>query len=125
MRDRAAAGADLHHLDHRNPQRQSGAFAEPPDPRDLERARGLRLAIVDQADLRGGAAHVERQHVGDAALPRDGGGEDRAAGGPAFHQADREAARGLDRGQAAARQHQEHRRRRCRCSRSPSSRPRR
>ena len=36
MRDRAAAGADLHHLDHRNPQRQSRSFAEPPDPRDLE-----------------------------------------------------------------------------------------
>ena len=36
MRDRAAAGADLHHLDHRNPQRQTGAFAEAADPRDLE-----------------------------------------------------------------------------------------
>ena len=109
MRDGAAAGTDLHHLDHGNPQWQTGAFAEAPDACDLERARGLRLAIVDQADLRGGAAHVERQHVGDAAFARDGGGEDCATGGTAFHQADRETTGGFDRGQAAARQHQEHR----------------
>ena len=59
MRDRAAAGTDLHHLDYGNPQRQTGAFAEPSDASDLEGACGLRSAVVDQADLRGGAAHVE------------------------------------------------------------------
>ena len=64
MRDRAAAGADLHHLDHRDAQRQAGALPEASDARDLEGARGLRLAVIDQADLRRRAAHVERQHVG-------------------------------------------------------------
>ena len=110
LRDGAAAGADLHHLDHRDAQRQAGALAEAADPGDLEAAGGLRLVIVDQADLRRGAAHVEGQHVGDPALAGDIGGEDRPAGRPAFHQADREAAGGVDRGQAAAGQHQEDRR---------------
>ena len=39
-RDRAAAGADLDHLDHRNAQRQAAAFEEAIDPRDFQgRAR--------------------------------------------------------------------------------------
>ena len=57
--DRAAAGADLDHLDHRDAQRQAAALEEAVLPRDLEGARMLRLAVVDQADLGGGAAHVE------------------------------------------------------------------
>ena len=72
---RAAAGADLHHLDHRDPQRQPGSFAEPPDAGDLERAGGLRLAVIDQADLRRGAAHVERQHAVEPAFAARCGAE--------------------------------------------------
>ena len=42
-RDRAAAGADLDHLDDRDAQRQPAAFLETVDARDLEGAVGLRL----------------------------------------------------------------------------------
>ena len=57
--DRAAAGADLDHLDHRDAQRQAAALQEAVLPRHLEGARMLRLAVVDQADLGRRAAHVE------------------------------------------------------------------
>ena len=57
--DRAAAGADLDHLDHRDAQRQAAALQEAVLPRHLEGARMLRLAVIDQADLGGRAAHVE------------------------------------------------------------------
>src|SRR5215471_208204 len=50
-RDRAAAGADLDHFDHRNAQRQPAALEKAVDPRHLEGARGLRLRLVDEADL--------------------------------------------------------------------------
>ena len=107
--DRAAAGADLDHLDDRDAQWQAAALLEAVDPRDLEGAVGLRLQIVDQADLRGRAAHVVGQHLVEPALPGDLGGEDRAAGGAGFDEPHREADRGLDRGQPAARQHQKQR----------------
>ena len=110
MRDRPAAGADLHHLDHRNPQRQPRTFAEPADARHLERPRRLRLEIVDQADLRRRAAHIERQHIVQPAFARNLGGENRPARRPAFHQPDRETARGFNRRQPATGQHQKHRR---------------
>src|SRR6516165_10753811 len=58
-RDRAAAGADLDHFDHRDAQRQPAALEKAVDPRHLEGARGLRLRLVDEADLRGRPAHVE------------------------------------------------------------------
>ena len=63
----------------------------------------LRLAVIDQADLGGGAAHVERQHLVEAALAGQRRGQDGAAGRARFDQADRELARGLERGEAAAR----------------------
>ena len=105
-RDRAATGADLHHLGHRHAQRQAAALQVAPDARHLELARLLRAAAADVADLGGGAAHVEGQHLGDAGFARDAGREDRAARRAGFHQAHREAARGLQRGEAAARGHQ-------------------
>ena len=58
-RDRAAAGADLDHLDHGYAERQTAAFGEAIDPRHLEHPRGLGARFVDKADLRRGAAHVE------------------------------------------------------------------
>ena len=63
----------------------------------------LRLAVVDQADLGGGAAHVERQDLVEAALARQRRRQDGAAGRARFDQPDRELARGLERGEAAAR----------------------
>ena len=110
MRDRSAASADFHHLDHWYPQRQARSLAESADAGDFKRAGGLRLEVFDQADFRGSAAHVERQNVVQAALPGDMGREDRPAGRAAFHQTDRKAAGGFDRRQAPARHHQEQRR---------------
>ena len=69
-RDRAAAGADLDHVDHRDAHRDAAALGETIGSRDLEMARLLRGVVVDQRDLRGGAAHVERQRAVVAAAAR-------------------------------------------------------
>src|SRR5262249_58664809 len=90
--DGAPAGADLHHLDHRDAQRQTTALEEAVLARNLEGARMLRLAVVDEANLRRRAPHVERQNLVEAALPGQTGGEDGAAGRPRLHQADRQTA---------------------------------
>ena len=62
--DRAAAGADLDHVDHRRLDRQAGAALEAVHARRLHHRRDLGAAVLDQAGLRRGAAHVERDHVG-------------------------------------------------------------
>ena len=56
--DRAAAGADLDHVDHRQHHRMARRIAA-----DVVAGRERRLAVLDQARLGGGAAHVERDHV--------------------------------------------------------------
>ena len=104
-RDGAAARADLHHLDHGDAQRQPAALEEAMRARHLEGPRRLRLGVVDQADLGGGAAHVEGEHAVEPALPRHVAGEDGAAHRPGFDEADGEADRRPDIGDAAARQH--------------------
>ena len=106
-RDRTAAGADLDHFDYRNAQRQSAALEEAVDPRHLEGARGLRLRLVDEADLRGRPAHVEGYDLIEPVLTRDASGEDRAARGPGFDQSDRKANGGLGGRDPAARGHQQ------------------
>src|SRR5271166_1641785 len=108
-RDRAAASTDLDHLDDRDAQRQPAALLEAVNSRDLEYAVGLRLQLVDQTDLRGRAAHVVGQHLVELALPRDLAGEDGTPRRTRFDEPHREADRRLDRGQPAARQHQEQR----------------
>ncbi len=108
-RDRAAAGADLDHLDDGDAQRQAAALLETVDARHLEDAAGLRLGIVDEADLGGRAAHVVGQHLREAALLRHVAREDGAAGRTGFDQPHREADRRRDGGDAAARHHQEQR----------------
>ena len=104
--NRAAAGADLHHLDDGDAHGRAAALLEARLAVDLEHARLQRLAVVDQADLGGGAAHVERQDAALAPLQRDAPGQDGAAGGSGLHQADGEAGRRLEARQAAARGHQ-------------------
>ena len=90
--DGAAAGADGLHRDHRLAQR-------PPAQRAV--ARDLRLAVQDQADIGGGAAHVEAdgalqpERAGHAA----GGGD--AGGGTGRGEAERQAAQRLRRCHAA------------------------
>src|SRR6266849_2314202 len=69
-RDRAAAGADLDHLDHRHADRPPRALLEAVGARHLELAPDERHAVVDDARLGGRAAHVERQKLRLAALAR-------------------------------------------------------
>ena len=69
-RDRAAAGADLDHADRLDFERKARALAEAMIVRDLEIGADGRLAVRDQAQFCGGAAHVEGQH---AALAGDVG----------------------------------------------------
>src|SRR5207248_11315365 len=80
-RDRAAAGPDPDHLDDRDAQWQAAALFEAVDARDLESAARPLLKIIDQANLRGRAAHIVREHRVEPALSRDLTGEDGAAGG--------------------------------------------
>ncbi len=76
----------------------------------LEAVADQWLAVVDDAQLRRRAAHVEGQHrLGGAAVAEEGAGE-RAGGRAGFQQLDRRALRLAHMGQAAVRQHHEQRR---------------
>ena len=105
-RDRAAAGADLDHLDHGMRTGRPAALQEARGAVDLEQPRGVRLEVVDQADLGRGAAHVEASARVLAGAGRHLRRKDRAAGRARFDQPHREAPRRLDRGEAAARGHE-------------------
>ncbi len=105
-RDRAAAGADLDHLDHADLDRQARALLEAVAAVDLELARGQRLAVDDHGELGGRAADVEREQVGDAGRGAVVRGGERARRGARLEQPHREAHRRLGRGDAAGRQHQ-------------------
>ena len=107
--DGAAARADLHHLDHRDAERQAAALEEAMGAGDLEGPRRLRLGVVDQADLGGGAAHVEGENAIEPAAAGDVAGEDGAAHRAGFHQADGKADCRPNVGDAAAREHDEER----------------
>src|SRR5947208_523211 len=63
MGNRAAAGADLDQLQGRDAHRQAAALDEAALARDLEAVGDRGLAVVDDAELGGGAAHVEGQHM--------------------------------------------------------------
>ena len=77
--DGAAAGADFHHFDDRNAHRNAGALHVAVGAGDFEFAGAFRFAIGEQADLGGGAAHVEGEDFGQRAFGGDFGGEDGAA----------------------------------------------
>ena len=107
-RDRAAAGADLDHLDHGQVDRQPGALLEAVAAVDLEAVRQQRLAPVDHRELGGGAAHIEGEEILVAGRGAEGRRGQRSPGGTALQQADREARGRLDRGQrAGGDQHQQ------------------
>ena len=107
--DRAAAGADLHHFDDRNPHRQAAALAEPIAAIHFEGTRLLGRAVVDQADLRRGAAHVQRHHPRQTEMFGEARREDGAAGRARFHQPDRKLPRRLQGREAAAGRHHQKR----------------
>ena len=106
-RDRAAAGADLDHLDHRDLDREAAALLEVVAAVDLELRGDERLAVGDDARLGGGAAHVERQQVlvpEERAVVRGGEGAGR---GPRLDQPDGVAAPGIGLAEPAVRLHDE------------------
>ena len=111
MGDGAAAGADLDQLQGRDAHRQAAALDEAPLARDLEAVGDRRLAVVDDAELGGGAAHVEGQHVRAAVAGAEVRGDQRAGRRARFQQLHRRALGLLDIGEAAVRQHQQQRRR--------------
>src|SRR4030095_14967682 len=77
-RDAAAAGTDLDQLDGGEADRQPAALDEAPLARRLEGIRGERLTVVHQRELRGGAAHVEGEHIPGAVRLAEEGGRDGA-----------------------------------------------
>ena len=88
----AAARADLDQVDHRRADRVAAA------PALAERRHRLRAhlhlggepqpPVLDQPDLGGGAAHVEREHVGVAVRRGHRPGRDDARGGPGLDHVD-------------------------------------
>ena len=107
-RNRAAARADLHHLDDGDADRQPAAFHEPVHAAEFETARDLGFEIVDKADLGGGAAHVERQCAVRAAALGHGAREDGAAGRARFDEPHRLRRAHRQRAQRAAGSHEIH-----------------
>jgi hypothetical protein len=105
-RDRAAAGADLDHVDDRQLQGQPGAALEAVHAGGLHHRRNLGAGRFDQRRLGRRAAHVERDHLGLAGGGAEEGGRERAAGRPAFEQQYRQGARDCGRDEASRRMHQ-------------------
>ncbi len=81
-RDRAAAGADLENIHHRDLHRQRPLITA-----DQRRARRQRLAAMDDAGLGGGAAHVEGDRVVDLQRAAQRLRADDARGRPGFQHA--------------------------------------
>ena len=105
-RDRAAAGADLDHVDHRRLDRQARALLEAVHARRFHLGRDGGMSVLDQAGLGRGAAHVERNHIPLAGKLAEEGRGEAAARRARFEETDREGARGLGRNEAAGRMHQ-------------------
>ncbi len=110
MRDAAAPCPDLDQLHRRDIDRQSAARGEAPRASGFELVGDQRLIILDDAQLRGGPAHVEGQHIRDARALAEIGGRDGAGRRAGLEQLDREAACLAGVREAAIRQHHEQRR---------------
>ena len=109
--DRAAAGADLDEVDDGRPYRvaREGHAADPGArmAADVVVLRHRRAAVLDQADLRGRAAHVEGEDVRTAERLPEVRRRDHARGRPRLDHEDRPAAGGVGAEDAAARLHHE------------------
>ena len=103
--DRAAAGADFDHVDHRGVDWQAAAFLETVHTGGLQHGGSQGRAIANQAGLCRGAAHVEGNQVAEPEPGAGHGHSPDAAGGPRFQKPDRECGRGLGRAQTAERLH--------------------
>ena len=99
-RNRAAAGADLDHVDHRQHHRMAAGIAA-----DVIARRQRRLALADQARLGRRAAHVERDHIGKSKRLPDRRRGDYAADRTRLHHGGRPLGCDLRRHHAAVRTH--------------------
>ena len=105
----AAAGADLDEIDRWHRDREPRALLEAVHAGDLERVREVGLAVLDEAGLGGGAAHVEAQQAVFAHAAGEPRAGQRACRRAALHEPDREAGGVVGRDHAAVRQHHQHR----------------
>src|SRR5262249_60732741 len=110
VRDAPASRSDLDQLDRRDADGQATALDKAPLPCCLEAVGGERLAVVDQGELGGGAAHVEGEDAGGGAIAivaaEEGGGDGARRGAWLEHLPGRRL--GLRHGgEAAAREHEE------------------
>ncbi len=122
-RDRAAAGADLDHLDHRDAQRQAAALLEAVDARATSKPRAVCGSPSSMTQILAVVPPMSKDSTSvdaPSAAPR---WPEKIAppAGPDLDQPHREADRGLDRRQAAARLHQEQRAADSLCARSSAS----
>ena len=99
-RDRTATGANFDHVDDRRLDRQAGAFLEPMHARRFHHWCNLGATAFDEAGLRRGAAHVERDDIGLAGGGAEECGRQPATRRTAFQHPDRKRARGFGRQQA-------------------------
>ena len=104
--DRAAAGANLDHVNHRRLDGQAAALFESMDARRFQHRRHVRLAVLYQAGLGRRAPHVEGDHVGLANPAAEEGGRQTAPRRARFEKADRIRCRRLGRDQATGRLHE-------------------
>ena len=105
MGERSAARTDFNHVDHRDRNGHTRPLFEPVGAGNFKNARRLGSLIFDQANLGGGPAHVERQHLIQPVLRSDMRGKDSATRRTGFNQAHWKVRRILDRDDATARVH--------------------
>ena len=114
-RDAAAARAHLREIDHRHPDGVAGAVEPPSDvplPAHLVLGGGLDAAVLDEARLGGGSAHVEGDEVRAANPVAEALRGDDSGGGSGFDGGGRHPERAGDVEHPAARPHDVERRER-------------
>ncbi len=99
--DRAAAGADFDHVDDRRLDRQAAALLEAMDAGRFHARGNVDRAVLHQAGLGRGAAHVEGDDVALAGALAEQDRRQAAAGRAGLQQPDREAPRQIRRRKAA------------------------
>ena len=104
---RTSPRPDLDHLDHRHLHRQTRALPEPVPPVDLEVVSDRRTPVRNDAQLGGGAPHVEGEQVVHPGVRTEGCRRQCAGGRARFQQPDREPGGGVHGGDTPRRQHHE------------------
>ena len=103
MRDAAAAGADLDHVNDRRTDRQTASALEAVHTRRLQHRSQSKLAVFDKADLGRRSTHVECDDIFQSQPAAQVCRHQPASGGPRFQQTHRQALHHLGRGEIAGR----------------------